>query len=50
MIQFDLKYYSNKKLIETILYNTPRAICIHKMNQLATSTHRLGKFTITKTQ
>ena len=45
---FNLQYYSNNKLIETILYNTPRAICIHKMNQLATSTHKSGKFTITK--
>ena len=43
-----LKYYINNKLKETIMVDKPMALVKWKRDMLSESTHKKGKFKITK--
>lgn len=44
---FNLEYLIGNRVVETVLYNESRVLCLWKKNKLSNSSHRLGTFRLT---
>lgn len=44
MILYNLEYYIGNRLLETIVYNKSKPLCLYLKKNLENTTHKLGKF------
>jgi hypothetical protein len=43
-MNYNLEYYINNRLVETIVYNKPKPLCLSIKNKLSEVSHKAGIF------
>ena len=43
-MNYNLEYYIGNKLVETVVYNKPKPLCLSIKGKLSNSSHKIGTF------